>query len=149
MRAIQEDTMDGRQPDRRKTPIDLRGRPRPSPANLLILVVGGVLAATAVAGALLGTGIEETTPHGQVLTSLQRVADAQDAHYAEAGVFAGWVETLELEPLGDVRIELVRADGTGWEAMAIHPVGLTCIQAGHVQGERTQRDQPICYTTGD
>lgn len=141
--------MDGRQPDRRKTPSDFKGRPRPSPANLLILVVGGVLAATAVAGALLGTGIEETTPHGQVLTSLQRMADAQDTHYAETGAFAGWLESLDLEPVGDIRIELVRADGTSWEARAVHPVGLTCIQAGRVQGERAQRDQPICYTTGD
>jgi hypothetical protein len=141
--------MDERQPDRRTAPSNLRSRPRPSPANLLIFVVGGVLAATAAAAALFGTGLEETTPHGQVLTSLQQVADAQEAHYAEAGTFARWLHSLDQEPIGEVRVDLVRADATQWEAMATHPIGLTCIQSGRLNGPRPMRDQPLCYTTGD
>jgi hypothetical protein len=140
--------MDDRQRDRRRTPSDLRVKPRPSPVNLLLMVVAGVLAATAAAAALFGTGLEETTPHGQVLTALQRVADAQEDHYRDTGAFARWLHSLDTEPLGEVRVELVRGDGNGWEAMATHPVGLTCIQAGKVDRTKVRREQPLCYTLG-
>jgi hypothetical protein len=132
--------------DRRKTPSGLKVRPRSSPANFLILVVVGVLGATALAAALLGTGLEETTPHGQLLTSLQRVAEAQEEHHRSSGSFAEWIHTLELEVPAEVRVGLSRVDASGWEATASHPVGLTCIQEGRLKDGRPVRDTPICYS---
>jgi hypothetical protein len=134
------------QPERRRTPSDIRNRPPASPANFLILVVVGVLAASALAAALLGTGTEDTTPHGQVLTALQRVAEAQDEHHRSTGSYALWIESLDIEVPEDVRVGLSRADESSWEATASHPVGLTCIQDGHARQGRPQRGTPVCYT---
>jgi hypothetical protein len=139
--------MSERERDRRKTAGDLRMRPRSSPANFLILVVIGVLGTTAVAAALLGTGVEETTPHGQVLASLQRVADAQEDHHRRTGRFADLLHTLELDLPEGIHVGVSRGGETGWEATASHPVGLLCVQEGRLQQGRAVRDQPVCYTT--
>lgn len=135
--------------DRRRMASGVRNRPRASPASLLILGVTVVLAASAVAAALLGNGMEETTPHGQILSSLQVVADAQEAHYRETGSFAGWLHTLELEPVGDVQVSVIRATDSDWEAMASHSVGLSCVQAGRLEAGRAKREAPVCYRSGD
>lgn len=135
-----------RKKDRRRTDSDWKVRPRPSPANLLVLTVLGVLGAMAAAAGLFGTGLEETTPHGQVLTSLQRVAEAQEAHYHETGSFAPSLHSLDLETPEGVRVELVRASRESWEAVAGHPVGLSCIQGGSYENGTVQRDQPLCFT---
>jgi hypothetical protein len=135
--------------DRRRMPSGVRNRPRSSPAGLLILGVTAVLATSALAAALLGSGMEDTTPHGQILASLQDVADAQDAHFRDTGAFAGWLHTLDVDPRGDVHVSVIRGSETGWEAMASHPVGLSCVQAGYVDGGRPQREAPVCYSSGD
>ncbi len=140
--------MADRQHDRRKTPSDMRVRPPASPANHLILVVIGVLVISALAAALFGAGTEETTPHGQILTSLQRVAEAQEEHYRRTGEFAGSLEALDMGSAGKVRLGLVRGDRAGWEAVASHPVGLTCLQEGEARQGRPHRDVPVCYRTG-
>jgi hypothetical protein len=137
-----------RKRDRRTTPSDLKVRPPSSPANFLILVVIGVLGASAIAAALLGNGMEETTPHGQVLTALQRVAVAQEDHHARTGAFADWLESLDVEAAEGIQVSVTRAGAAGWEAMATHPIGLTCIQEGRLQQGRLVRDPPVCYTTG-
>jgi hypothetical protein len=135
--------------DRRRIPSDLKSRPPSSPANFLILVVVGVLGATAVAAALFGTGVEETTPHGQVLTSLQRVAEAQEEHYRRTGTFGEWLHTLDVEVPGEVRVAVLRGDRLSWKVTAAHPVGLTCIQEGHARQGRPAREPPVCYNTAE
>jgi hypothetical protein len=133
--------------ERRKTPGDLRGRPPSSPANFLILVVIGVLGASGLAAALFGTGVEEVTPHGQVLTALQRVAEAQEAHHRRTGAFSDVAQTLQLTVPAEVRVGVSRGGPTDWEATASHPIGLTCIQEGRVHQGRLVRGQPLCYTS--
>jgi hypothetical protein len=132
--------------DRRRTPSDLRLRPRSSPANLLVLTVVGVLAATAAAAVLFGTGFDETTPHGQVLTTLQRVAEAQEEHHRRTGEFAPSLHLLDLQVPDEVIPALMRVDGDRWEAMASHPAGLSCVQGGILKGRQLRRDPPTCYT---
>lgn len=134
--------------ERRKTPSDFRTPPPSSPVNILILVVVGVLAASAIAAALLGGGHEETTPHGQVLTSLQRVVAAQEAHRRAHGAFAEWAHTLEVEASGEVRITVLRGDEASWEATAAHPAGLICTQMGRWSNGHAVSDPPVCYATG-
>jgi hypothetical protein len=138
--------MGERPQERRRAPSGLKQRPPTSPANLLILVVIGVLTASALTAALLDTGLEETTPHGQVLTALQRVAEAQEAQYQEAGAFAGWMHTLDVALPEDVRVDVIRGDERGWEAVATHTVGLGCAQVGKVERNRPVREVPVCYT---
>jgi hypothetical protein len=132
--------------ERRNTESQIRNRPRPSPANVLVITVIGVLGAMAVAAAVFGGGLEETTPHGQVLTSLQRVADAQEQHHRETGAFARSLSELDVTPSDGVRIDLVRGGPDAWEAIAGHPIGLTCMQGGRYDRRTALRDQPLCFT---
>lgn len=133
--------------DRRRVTHELRTGHRQSPANLLILTVVAVLCATAAAAAVMGGGFDDVTPHGQVLGDLQRVADAQERHYAKHGSFAEWTETLNLASHPDVRVTLLRGGPTEWEAVAYHTIGLTCAQAGRIEGRVVRTDPPTCFTT--
>lgn len=136
-----------RRRDRRERPSDLTIRPRSSPANLLILAILSVLGVTAVAAAVMGSGFDDVTPHGQLLGDLQRVAQAQEIHYGETGSFAGWIRTLEVEPSPDVRVTFILGGGDAWEAVADHPAGLTCTQGGRAVNGVVKTDPPACFTT--
>ena len=138
--------MSGRARDRRRGPDGIVTRPPSSPAGTLILAIVGVLGLSAVAAAVMGSGFEDVTPHGQLLGDLARVAEAQQKHHAETGVFAGWIESVGVEPSPEVRMRMVRAGGDAWEAVATHTVGLSCVQGGRVEGGAVRTDPPTCYT---
>ena len=132
--------------DRRRNDGDFRVKPKPSPVTMLILTVTGVLLATAAASVIMGPRHESSTPHGQLLGTLDRVAAAQEAHYRAEGEFARWARTLQVAAPADVEVLLMAGSGHRWEAVAHHPVGLRCSQAGRIQEGRPVRDQPICFT---
>ena len=132
--------------DRRRNDGDFRVQPRPSPANMLILTVTAVLGATAAAAVFLGPNHESSTPHGQLLGALDRVAAAQESHYRAEGEFARWVRTLNVATPSDVEVLLMAGGSQRWEAVAHHPVGLRCSQAGVVRDGRPIREQPLCFT---
>ena len=140
--------MSRRARDRRSGHDPLTPQPRSSPANLLILTVIGVLGMSAAVAAFMGSGFDDVTPHGQLLGDLNRVAEAQQEHYQETGAFAEWIRTLEVVPSSDVRVTMLRGGGHVWEAVADHPVGLTCTQSGRVEGGAVRTDPPSCFTTG-
>lgn len=134
------------QRDRRRETGDFRTQPRSSPASLLILTVSGVLLATAAATALLGGGFSDATPHGQLLGTLEAVAESQEAHYSATGSFAGWEQELEVEAPDGIDIRIVHATQESWEVMTEDPeVGLSCIQSGSWQNGRQMLQPPICY----
>ena len=138
--------MEERRIERRRREEAPPVRARTSPVNLLILAVIGILGVLAAATAVVGTGFDDKTPHGRVLGDLQHVADAQELHHARYGEFAAWLEALGVEPKEDVRLILTRGDSTGWEAVATHAIGLTCVQGGRVEESgRVVRDRPTCY----
>ena len=134
--------------DRRNRSSELTTRPPSSPANLLILAILSVLGVTAAAAAVMGSGFDDVTPHGQLLGDLQRLAEAQEAHYAETGAFAGWIRTLGVEPSPDVRMTFVRGGGDAWEAVADHPAGLTCTRGARAVNGVVRTDPPACFTSG-
>lgn len=134
--------------ERRKNSSELVTSPPTSPANLLVLTVLGVLGATAAAGAFMGGSFEDVTPHGQLLSNLENVAEAQARHYAAHGSFAGWLRTLRVEPQGeDVRMTLMHGGTERWEAVAYHPIGLTCSREGRAVDGVPWSDRPVCFTT--
>lgn len=138
--------MNGRSTERRRGPTDLGNSPPGSPANLLLLTVIGVLGISAAAAAVMGSGFDDVTPHGQLLGELQRVAEAQEARYARSGEYAEWLPTLGIEPHPEVRLSLVHGGGDRWEAVAYHPIGLTCIQSGAVDRGAPATEPAACYT---
>lgn len=133
--------------DRRRNSGEFRVPPRRSAANLLVLTVVGVMAATAAATVLTGGGLEDRTPHGQLLTALRDVAERQESYREEHGRFAGWVRTLEMPSPEGVELTVLKGTETEWEAVARHPVGLTCSLLGRVEAGRLVRDEPICFTS--
>lgn len=132
--------------DRRRNSGDFLGTPRRSPVTFLILTVAAALLGSAAAAAVLGGGIEESTPHGQLLSALRTVADHQESHREMHGRFAGWLQTLELEEPEEIQLVVVAGDVEKWEAVARHPVGLTCTLSGRVEGSRAVREEPVCFT---
>lgn len=134
------------QGDRRRQTGDFRTRPRSSPTSLMILTVSGVLLATAAATALFGGGFDDGTPHGQLIGTLDAVAESQEEHYAATGSFAGWEGALAVEAPEGIEIRIVHASRESWEAMADDPeVGLSCMQSGSWQGGRQIVEPPVCY----
>lgn len=135
----------GRKGERRQAG-DFRTKPRSSPTSLMILTVSGVLLATAAATALLGGGFSDATPHGQLLGTLDAVAESQAAHYGATGSFAAWEQTLEVETPEGVQVRIVHATRDSWEALADDPaVGLSCMQSGSWQNGRHVLEPPVCY----
>jgi hypothetical protein len=95
----------------------------------------------------MGGGFDDVTPHGKILGDLQRVAEAQAAHHAETGTFAAWTRSLELASNPDVRVTILRGGATQWEAVAYHPVGLSCAQVGRLVRGAVRTDPAVCFTT--
>ncbi len=133
------------EPERRHGNGAMGRAARKSPASLLILMVVGVVAVSAAASVLFGSGYGDETPHGKVLGTLQRVAGAEEAYHATTGRFTGELSALRLEPADSVDL-VVTGDADSWEAVARHPVGLSCVQSGRVSGRRVVREEPGCYT---
>lgn len=138
-----------RSADRRRNSGEFRVRPPKSAANLLILTVAGVLLATAAATVFLDGGMEDDTPHGMLLGALRQVAERQEAFHHQNGRFAGWLRTLEMEPPDGSELMLLEGGTETWKAIARHPVGLSCVQGGHMDGGRPVRDEPACFTSPD
>lgn len=133
--------------DRRKNSGDFRGQPRQSPATLLVLTVVAALLGSTVIAVVLGGGMEESTPHGQLLSGLQSVAERQESHHEANGRFAVWLRTLELEEPEGIELMVLTGNAERWEALARHPVGLTCSQAGSMERGRPVREEPVCFSS--
>lgn len=113
---------------------------------MLILTVAGMLMATAAATVLLGGGLEDESPHGQLLSALRQVSERQAAFHRTHGRFAGWLRTLEMEAPAGIELVLVEGGTETWQAVARHPIGLTCTQRGHLEGGRPVPAEPACMT---
>ena len=132
--------------DRRTKSGDFRTRPRASPASLIVLLVSGVLLATAAATALLGGGFDDATPHGRLLGSLQRAAEAQETHHRATGKFAGWRQSLDVQVHEKVELRVLHGTEREWEVMVREPgAGLSCYQKGTWNADGPLREEPVCY----
>lgn len=132
--------------ERRRHTHEIRPKPPPSPINAVVLMVVGALGMFAAAAAVMGSGYDDVTPHGQLLGDLTRVSEAQERHHRETGRFAEWTQSLEVTPTDGVRVTVLRGDAASWEAVANHEIGLTCLQSGSASGGTIVRDQPTCFT---
>lgn len=132
--------------DRRRGTGEFTVSPPSSPGSMLVLLVSGVLLTTAAAAAVFGGGFGDQTPHGRLLTTLERVAEAQEGRHQETGTFASWHETLPVEVPADVELQLLSGGNGQWQALVTAPdVGLSCSQSGRRVDDSFLREPPTCY----
>jgi len=101
------------------------------------LVLGLSLGAPVGAVAQVGTGSWQSTPASILKNSLRNVVAAQDKYRASHPMFAGTVEALQLNPGGDVKIQILGVTPNGWRAKATHRArpGRSCVVfVGRVSG---------------
>lgn len=136
----------GRRRDRRTKSGEFRTDPRSSPASVIVVLLSSLLLATAAATALLGGGFEDATPHGRLLGSLQKVAEAQETHHRRTGEFSAWSEALQVDLPDGASLTVLRGTAAEWEVRVRAPeVGLTCSQGGVWRNGQPVRKQPVCY----
>ena len=93
------------------------------------LVLGLSLGAPAAGLAQNAAAAWQATPASVLKNSLRNVVAAQDKYRASHPIFAGTVEALQLNPGGDVKIQIVSVTPNGWRAKATHRArpGRSCV----------------------
>jgi hypothetical protein len=88
----------------------------------------------------------QSTPASVLKNSLRDVVAAQDRYRATHPIFASSVETLQLNPGADVKIQILRVTPVGWRAKATHRArpGRSCVvfvgQLGGLELPKTDGD---------
>lgn len=111
--------------------------------------VAGVLAAqhSAPAG-------WQATPASVLKGALRSVTAAQERYRAAHGVYAAAVDRLDVRPENGIRVEIVFAGATGWQAKATHASqpGRSCVVfvggLGKVEAPRTDADREMAGEEG-
>jgi hypothetical protein len=109
----------------------------------------GALAATLLAVAPMRAQVNapaswSASPAGQLKASLKELAAAQTRYRERRGNYAPALTALELRPDPGVRLEVLAASATGWQARATHQSrpGLSCvIFVGRVEGREAPRTE--------
>lgn len=116
-------------------------RARHIPAFMLVL--GLSLGAPRIAPAQSVSAAWQATPASILKTTLRNVVAAQDRYRATHPAFATSVETLQLQPGSDVRIQILGVTPNGWRAKATHRArpGRSCVVfVGQLNGDLPKTD---------
>jgi hypothetical protein len=109
----------------------------------------GVLAAQSTAPAEW-----QATPASVLKSALRSVTAAQDRYRAAHGVYAASVEQLGVRPESGIRVDILLAGATGWQAKATHTTqpGRSCVvfvgALGEVEAPRTDADHEMAGEEG-
>jgi hypothetical protein len=120
--------------------------PRAGYMTALAFAVGLSLGASADAPAQTASAAWQATPASILKNSLRDVVAAQDRYRATHPMFANSVETLQLNPGADVKIQILRVTAGGWRAKATHRArpGRSCVvfvgQLGGLELPKTDGD---------
>ncbi|HYC31556.1 MAG TPA: hypothetical protein VEB59_04660 [Gemmatimonadales bacterium] len=102
-----------------------------------------ILLAVAPASAQMSTAAAwRATPASLLKTTLRNVAAAQSRHQASRGAYASSLAPLALALEPGVRVDILAAGATGWQARATHrdQPGRSCvIFVGRVEGVESPR----------
>jgi hypothetical protein len=102
-----------------------RARQITAHALVLVLSLGAPVAALAQAGGAAW----QATPASVLKTALRDVVAAQDKYRATHPVFASTIESLQLTPGADVKIQILNVSANGFRAKATHKArpGRSCV----------------------
>lgn len=120
--------------------------PRAGYMTAFVVAVGLRLGAPIDALAQTGSGAWQSTPASILKNSLRDVVAAQDRYRVTHPIFASSVETLQLKPGADVKIQIMRVTPSGWRAKATHKSrpGRSCVvfvgQLGGLELPKTDGD---------
>jgi hypothetical protein len=120
--------------------------PRAGYLTALACAVGLSLGASVDALAQTASAAWQATPASILKNSLRDVVAAQDRYRATHPMFASSVETLQLNPGADVKIQILRVTAGGWRARATHRArpGRSCVvfvgQLGGLELPKTDGD---------
>jgi hypothetical protein len=120
--------------------------PRAGYMTALAFAVGLSLGASVDALAQTASAAWQATPASILKNSLRDVVAAQDRYRATHPMFASSVETLQLNPGADVKIQILRVTAGGWRAKATHRArpGRSCVvfvgQLGGLELPKTDGD---------
>ena len=116
---------------------------RPVASAALVAPVLILLAAATPASAQMSTAAAgRATPASLLKSTLRSVAAAQTRHQAERGVYAPSAAPLGLALEPGVRVDILAAGATGWQARATHrdQPGRSCvIFVGRLEGVESPR----------
>jgi len=96
----------------------------------------------------------QATPASVLKGALRSVAAAQERYRAGHGGYAASVDLLDVRPEGGVRVEILLASVTGWQAKATHALqpGRSCVvfvgALGDVEAPRTDADREMAGEEG-
>jgi hypothetical protein len=96
----------------------------------------------------------QATPASMLKSALRSVAAAQERYRAAHAVYAASLDQLGLRPESGIRIEILLAGPTGWQAKATHPAqpGRSCVvfvgALGDGEAPRTDADREMAGEEG-
>jgi hypothetical protein len=96
----------------------------------------------------------QATPASVLKGALRSVTAAQERYRAGHGVYAASMEQLGVRPEGGIRVEILLAGTTGWQAKATHPTqpGRSCVvfvgTLGDAEAPRTDADREMAGEEG-
>ena len=96
----------------------------------------------------------QATPASMLKGALRSVTAAQERYRAAHGVYAAAVDRLDVRPENGIRVEILFAGRTGWQAKASHASqpGRSCVVfvggLGDVEAPRTDADREMAGEEG-
>ncbi|MEP6687213.1 MAG: hypothetical protein ABJC36_02620 [Gemmatimonadales bacterium] len=95
----------------------------------LVVVMSAAFAAGALRAQTSAPAAWQATPASVLKSALRAALAAQDRYYTAHGTFAPSVEALGLRPEAGVRVDILRATASGWQARATHlsQAGRSCV----------------------
>ena len=96
----------------------------------------------------------QATPASVLKGALRSVTAAQERYRATHGAYAASVDQLGVRPESGVRVEILLAGATGWQAKAMHAAqpGRSCVvfvgALGEAEAPRTDADREMAGEEG-
>jgi hypothetical protein len=125
-----------------------------SPRRMVLFALLGTAACSGAGGIAVETGpggpddtSATTVGTASLESELYRLMVSQAAHFEETGYYAKSLPSLDFVPGSGVRIDLIRADGDGFSAIATSGEAECAVYSGEVRSPRgyvSLPERPAC-----
>jgi hypothetical protein len=120
----------------------------------LLIVASAALSAGALRAQTSAPAAWQATPASVLKSALRATLAAQDRYYTTHDAYAPSIEALGLRPEAGVRVDIVRATESGWQARATHQSqpGRSCVvfvgSLAGTEAPRTDGDREMAGEEG-